>query len=115
VVNWLRARDEWKFFSVLPNADRPLAITWWTLLVLRGLLPALFAIAMGILVGAVQHGDPLAVPLGVVGIAFVLLQVLAPLHQAIGKNLGSRTAAWFYDELTSASTRNRVCAWSIAA
>ena len=102
MLTWLRARDEWKFFSVLPRADRLLAITWWVLLALRGALPALFAIAMGVLVGAVNRGDALTLPLGLVGVTFVLLQVLAPLHQAIGKNLGSRTAAWFYDELTTA-------------
>src|SRR2546422_8312688 len=48
----LRARNEWKFAGVLLQADRALAVAWWTLLVLRGLLPALFAIAMGGLVGA---------------------------------------------------------------
>ncbi len=69
---------------------------------LRGLLPALFAIATGALVGAVQHGESLALPLGVVGVLFVTLQVLSPLHHAVGANLGSRTAAWLYDELTAA-------------
>jgi ABC-type multidrug transport system fused ATPase/permease subunit len=98
----LRARNEWKFFGVLPRADRPLAAAWWAVLVLRGVLPALFAIAMGVLVGAVQQGRPLAAPLAAVGTVFVLLQVLSPLHQAIGANLGSRTAAWLYDELTAA-------------
>ena len=43
----LRARNEWKFAGVLPQADRALAVAWWTLLLLRGSLPALFAIAMG--------------------------------------------------------------------
>jgi ATP-binding cassette, subfamily B, bacterial len=101
----LRARDEWKFFGVLRRADRPLAMGWWSVLLLRGLLPALFAITMGALVGAVQRGDPLAAPLGGVGVVFVLLQVLSPLHQAIGANLGSRTAAWLYDELTTTCVR----------
>ena len=45
MIERLRARDEWKFFGVLPQADRVLAIAWWTVLVLRGLLPASFAIA----------------------------------------------------------------------
>src|SRR5207302_7985080 len=67
-----------------------------------GLLPALFAIAMGRLVGAVQRGDDLAAPLALVGVVFVLLQVLAPIHHAVGANLGSRTAAWLYDRLTTA-------------
>src|SRR5437867_8715517 len=101
MLEGLLARDEWKFFGALRRSDRPLALAWWSVLLLRGLLPALFAIAMGALVGAVQRGGPLAAPLGVVGIVFVLLQVLSPLHQAIGSNLGSRTAAWLYDELTT--------------
>jgi ABC-type multidrug transport system fused ATPase/permease subunit len=105
MIERLRARDEWRFFGVLPRADALLAPAWWTVLLLRGLLPALFAIAMGALVGAVQRGDPLWAPLAAVGAAFVLLQVLSPLHQAIGANLGSRTAAWLYDELTTACVR----------
>jgi ABC-type multidrug transport system fused ATPase/permease subunit len=102
VLRRLTARNEWKFFAVLPRADRPLAIAWWVVLVLRGMLPAGFAVAMGGLVGAVQRGDPLAVPLAFVGSVFVLLQVLTPIHQAIGANLGDRTAGWLYDRLTDA-------------
>jgi len=98
----LTARNEWKFFSVLPRADRPLAFAWWFALLLRGALPAVFTIAMGMLVGAVQRGDSLARPLAIVGTIFVTLQVLSPLHQAMGANLGSRMAAWLYDELTGA-------------
>jgi len=33
---------------------------------------------------------------------FILLQVLPPVHQVVGANLGSRTAAWLYDQLTAA-------------
>jgi ABC-type multidrug transport system fused ATPase/permease subunit len=98
----LRARSEWKFFAVLPRADSILAIVWWIILVLRGVLPAIFAIAMGVLVAAVEHGDRLAEGLALVGSVFVLLQVLTPIHQAVGANLGDRTAAWLYDRLTDA-------------
>ncbi len=105
MIERLRARDEWNFFGVLPEADRVLALAWWTVLVWRGLLPALFAIAMGVLVGAVQRGEDLGGPLGLVGVVFVLLQVLSPLHQAVGANLGSQTAAWLYDRLTTACVR----------
>ncbi|PYP44518.1 MAG: ABC transporter ATP-binding protein [Gemmatimonadetes bacterium] len=103
----LRARNEWKFAGVLLRADRALAVAWWTLLLVRGLLPALFAIAMGGLIGAVQRGggDALAAPLALVGVVFVLLQVLSPIHHAVGANLGSRTAAWLYDRLTAACVR----------
>jgi ATP-binding cassette subfamily B protein len=74
-------------------------------LLLRGLLPAVFAVAMGALVGAVQSGEALAGPLTFVGVVFVLLQVLTPLHQAVSANLGDRTAAWLYDRLTDACVR----------
>ncbi len=97
-----RRSNEWKFFSVLPRADSPLAAFWWTLILLRGVLPALFAIAIGVLVGAVKHGDSLALPLTAAGVVFVTLQVLTPLHVAVSANLGSKTAAWLYDRLTQA-------------
>jgi ABC-type multidrug transport system fused ATPase/permease subunit len=104
-VDWLRQlreRQEWKLVSVLPRADRMLAAAWWLGLVLRGLLPAGFALAMGTLVGAVQRHTDLAGPLALTGVTFVVLQVLAPLHSAISANLGDRTAAWLYDQLTAA-------------
>ena len=96
----LRGRPEWKFLAILPRANPLLAAIWWTVLVLRSLLPALFAVAMGLLVGAVEAGDGLGWPLAGVGAVFVLLQVLPPLHLAAGANLGSSAAAWLYDELT---------------
>jgi ATP-binding cassette subfamily B protein len=101
----LTARKEWKFFAVLPKADPVLAAAWWTVLLLRGILPAAFAIAMGVLVGAVERGHPLTGPLALAGAIFVLLQVLSPVHQALSANLGDRTAAWLYDRLTEACVR----------
>src|SRR6185436_5139664 len=52
-----------------------------------------------------QRGEPLTSSLVLVGIAFVLLQILTPIHQAISANLGDRTAAWLYDRLTEACVR----------
>src|ERR1044072_6922742 len=98
----LRERQEWKFFGALPKADRSLATAWWTLLGARGVLPAVFAVAMGALVGAVQRGEAMGGPLLVAGAAFVLLQVLTPVHQTVSYHLGDRTAAWLYDRLTAA-------------
>src|SRR5438270_2987213 len=98
-------RKEWKFFAALPKAAPGLALAWWLALLLRGALPAAFAIAMGVLVGAVHRGDPLAGPFLLMGSVFVLLQVLTPIHQAVGANLGDRTAAWLYDRLTDACVR----------
>jgi ABC-type multidrug transport system fused ATPase/permease subunit len=102
VLRRLRERNEWTFFAVLPKADWLLALAWWTVLLLRGVLPAVFAITMGVLVSAVQRGGSLGGALTLIGIVFILLQVLAPLHQTIGANLGDRTAAWLYDRLTDA-------------
>jgi len=105
VLQSLTERKEWKFFGVLPKADPGLAAAWWTVLLLRGILPAAFAVAMGVLVGAVQRGGPLGGPLAFAGTIFVLLQVLSPIHQALSANLGDRTAAWLYDQLTEACVR----------
>ena len=102
VFSRLGQRAEWKFFTVLHRADMPLAVGWWSVLVLRGVLPAVFAVAMGVLVGAVDAGASLTWPLTFVGATFVLLQVLTPIHQAISANLGSRLAAWLFDRLTEA-------------
>src|SRR5690242_21658414 len=99
------ARKEWIFFAALPKAAPVLAAAWWTVLLLRGILPAAFAIAMGVVVGAVQRGDPLAGRLELAGGIFVLLQVLSPIHQALSSNLGDRAAAWLYDRFTEACVR----------
>ncbi|MGA8030012.1 MAG: ABC transporter ATP-binding protein [Bryobacteraceae bacterium] len=105
VLQKLTGRKEWKFFSVLPKANAGLAAVWWTVLLLRGMLPAAFAIAMGWLVGAVRRGDALSGPLALAGAIFILLQVLSPIHQVASANLGDRTAAWLYDRLTEACVR----------
>jgi ABC-type multidrug transport system fused ATPase/permease subunit len=101
----LRGRQEWMFFAALPKADRLLAFTWWAVVLLHGILPVVFAVAMGILVAAVQRGEPLAGPLALMGIVFVLVQVLTPVQTAVSHNLGDRTAAFLYDRLTEACVR----------
>ncbi len=101
----VRGRKEWELLIALPRADRRLAALWWTVLIARGILPALFGVAMGVLVGAVQRGDPLVRPLALAGTIFVLLQALGPVHQALSANLGDRLAAWLYDQLTVAAVR----------
>ena len=101
----LRGRKEWKFFAALPKADRRLAFAWWTIVLLHGIVPVLFAIATGVLVAAVQRGEPLAAPLAIAGILFVLVQVVTPVQTALSHNLGDRTAAFLYDRLTAACVR----------
>ena len=101
----MQDRNEWKFFAALPKADAALTAAWWAVLLLRGTLSVAFALAMGALVVAVQRDAGFGAPLGMVGVVFVLLQVLTPLHTAIGANLGDKTAAWLYDRLMDACVR----------
>jgi ATP-binding cassette subfamily B protein len=98
----LHARQEFQFARAIWAADRPLAACWWAIVVLRSVLPAGMAVAMGYLVGAVQGGDSLVAPLAVFGGMFIGLQMLTPLHVAASSNLGDRTAAYLYDQLTAA-------------
>jgi ABC-type multidrug transport system fused ATPase/permease subunit len=102
VLTKLTEHDVWRFFAALGRADRGLAVAWWTALILRGVLPAVFAVAVGRLVGAVQEGAALSLPLAIIGALFVGLQILTPIHQAISANLGDRTSAYLNDRLTEA-------------
>lgn len=105
LIERIRSSNLFTVAGVLPRADGALSLAWWTVLILRGMLPAVFAVVMGMLIGAVQHRANLTTPLALFGFVFVLLQVLPPIHRAVGANLGSRTAAWLYDQLTSACVR----------
>ena len=71
-------------------------------MVMRALLPAAFAVSSGYLITHVQRHDSLTTALAFVGVVFVLLQVITPVHQAVGQNLGSRTAAWLNEQLMEA-------------
>ena len=51
-----RSSETTTFFRVLHRASPGLATLWWVLLLLRGTLPALLAVATGVLVGAVRDG-----------------------------------------------------------
>jgi ATP-binding cassette, subfamily B, bacterial len=104
VAGRLRGREEWKFFAVLPRASRGLCWSWWALIVSRGVLPALFSLAVGGLVTAVSHDEPLAWPLTAAGAVFVAIQLLAPLHAQVGVNLGERLSRWLHDRLLAATT-----------
>jgi ABC-type multidrug transport system fused ATPase/permease subunit len=101
----IRDRKEWQFFAALPKADGRLATMWWAIVLLHGLAPAVLAVATGVLVDAVQRGGSLTGPLAVVGVLFVLLQVLTPLQTAVSLNLGDRTAGFLYERLTAACVR----------
>ena len=98
----LRGSAEWRFFGVLARASPWLAAAWWSLVTARGALPAALTVAMGILVAAVQAHGALALPLAAAGVLFVTINALAPVHDAVGANLGARASAWLHDRLLAA-------------
>jgi ABC-type multidrug transport system fused ATPase/permease subunit len=103
VLTRARQSDVWRFFSVLPRASRPLATAWWVLLILGGVLPAAFVVAMGVLVRAVQQGDALTGPLTFVGVIFVVMQVGQPIAAQVGMNMGDTLSGWLNDRLLRAT------------
>ncbi|MFD5082185.1 ABC transporter ATP-binding protein [Kitasatospora sp. NPDC058406] len=100
----LRARDEWTFFAVLPRAHRGLAVAWWTLIVLRGALPALFAVTVGLLVDAIDDNTSPTGPLCAAGVVFVLFRLLVPFHSLVGTALGERLSCLLHDLLVESTT-----------
>jgi ATP-binding cassette subfamily B protein len=103
VVARLRARQEWALFGALYGAAPAHAVLWWTGLVLRGALPAAIAVASGWLIAAVTGGDALTPPLVVLAVVFVASQVIGPLHEALGYDLGNRTSTFLNDRLMAAT------------
>ena len=92
VLRRLRARQEWQFFAVLPRADPALATVWWALLILNGAMPAVFAVAIGATVDAVQQARPVGGTLAVTGLVFVLMLILSPIQTAVSMNLGNKVS-----------------------
>ena len=99
MIRRLRERQEWAFFGALSRAAPGHAAAWWIGLVLRGALPAAIAVASGWLISSVTEGDALGGPLVAIGIVFVAAQVVGPLHDAVGLNLGDRTSTYLNDRL----------------
>ncbi len=101
-VPWQSA--EWNLvFRVLPRAHRGLARSWWVLVTLRSLLPAVLVIATGALIGAVSAGHRPGLPLVVVAASSVLILVLSPVHDAVSANLGAWVGADLHGRLLRAA------------
>ena len=92
------------FFRTLYRAAPGLTVLWWLLLILGGLLPAVFAVATGSIINAIDQGNSLTTPLVVTGVMFTTMQIINPIHVAIGQNLGRRAADWMNDRLMKATT-----------
>ena len=98
----LRVRPEWQFFAALPKADPLLAVAWWALLVVSGVMPAVFAVAIGVTVGAVQQNSPVGAPLALTGAVFVIMLAATPILTAVSMNLGNRLSALLNERLIRA-------------
>ena len=92
------------FFKTMYTASPVATIVWWGLLLAGGLLPVGFALAMGGLITSVEKGNTLTGPLTFIGIVFVAMQVVNPVHVSIGQNLGRKTADHLNDRLMRATT-----------
>lgn len=101
-VNRVRQSAEWRFLAVMPRAAPRLAVVWWGLVVASSVLPASFAVAMGVLASAVEGGRSLTVPLVIAGAVFLAMNALAPVLEAAGSNLGDRVADWLHERLARA-------------
>lgn len=98
-----RTTPEWRFFAVLRAGAGRLAVLWWTLAVVRGLLPPAFAVVVGVLVDAVQDHRSLGMPLALMAATFVAMQALGPVHDATSATVGARASEWLHDVLLRAS------------
>ena len=98
----LRVRPEWQFFAALPKADPLLAVAWWALLAVSGVMPAVFAVAIGVTVGAVQQDSPVGAPLALTGAVFVIMLAATPILTAVSMNLGNRLSALLNERLIRA-------------
>ncbi len=99
----LRARQEWALFAALRRAAPVPGRAVVVGLVLRGVLPAAIAVMSGWLIQAVTDGTALTGPLVALAVVFVGSQVIGPLHEAVGYDLGNRTATSLNDRLMAAT------------
>ncbi|QUQ62410.1 ABC transporter ATP-binding protein [Kutzneria sp. CA-103260] len=88
------------FVKALWRAHRGLAAAWWILLLAQGILPPLFAYAVGALIAAENPVWPLAA----LATVFLLMQVLAPVHGQVSTNLGDHLSSRLQDRLIMATT-----------
>ena len=102
MIERIRTSAEWKFLGVFPKAARRLTVAWWAFVLVRGILPPLFAVAMGTLIGAVQHHGALGPALVFLGLVFLGMNALGPVHGTVGSLLGARSGAWLHDRLMQA-------------
>ena len=96
--------QKWQFFATLSKGSRWLSAAWWALIILAGAFPALFSVAVGLLISAVQRDADLTFPLVLLAVVFAGSLVQAPMIAQVAANLGDSLAKWLYDRLLRSST-----------
>lgn len=104
LIDKLRDKPFWQLFAAMPRASRPLTIAWWALIIARGVVPAVFGVAVGLMVSAVHDGDSLTAPLILLACSFIVMQVQVPVLNQVGENLGDRMSMWLHDRLLRSAT-----------
>ena len=103
MVQRVRKSAEYQFLLLLTRVDGRLGGAWWLLILLRAVLPAVFALSMGSLITAVNDGQQVGASLYALGGLFIAMQTLPPLHAAISANLAAKTSTYLHDLLLEAS------------
>ncbi len=84
------------------RASPKLAVLWWTLVVVRAVLPAGITLGLGALVSAITNSASVDGPLIVVAVCFAASSIAGPLHTQLGAIVGDRTSGSLQAELTRA-------------
>jgi ATP-binding cassette, subfamily B, bacterial len=84
------------------RASKLLGITWWTMLLVRAILPAGITLGLGSLVRAITNGRSVDASLALVAFCFAAFSVSGPVHTQIGAILGDRTSGQLQSELVAA-------------
>ena len=84
------------------RASKALGIVWWSMLLVRAVLPAGITLGLGALVKAISGGRSVNAPLLVVAVCFAAFSVSGPLHTQLGAILGDRTSGQLQSELVAA-------------
>jgi ABC-type transport system involved in Fe-S cluster assembly fused permease/ATPase subunit len=99
----IRQSAEYRFLALLARVDPVLGAVWWGFVLVRALLPAAFAVSMGVLIGAVKDGQALGATLWTAGLVFALMEALPPVNGAVSANRAQKTTTYLHDALLEAS------------
>ncbi|MFI9503355.1 ABC transporter ATP-binding protein [Nocardia sp. NPDC052566] len=101
----MNSRPMVQLFAALRQASPNRAVAWWSLLIIGAVLPSVFAVLTGQVIGRVSapDGGRLVPALVALGVCFLLMQVLPHAESVVSMSLGSRLANWLNERQMRAS------------